>query len=264
MTSPFDATARSFERDRALPNGVAETLRTAILGALASGGNAAAARSKKPRLLDLGAGTGRIGWPFVAAGDDYIGVDLSYGMLRAFASRCGCGYLRRLVGADGCALPFANAVFDAVMLVQIFGGLRDWRRLADEARRVLRPHGALMLGRMVTPDDGVDARMRQHLATLLGTRLERQNTREDAERHLTAIARSASHLVGASWRAERSPRAFLDRHATAAPFSQLPRGHREDALRTLAVWAQTEFGGLDATFPETHRFELRVFRFSGE
>ena len=263
MTSPFDATARSFDRDRALPNGVAETLRSAILGALASGGTAAA-RSERPRLLDLGAGTGRIGWPFVAAGDDYIGVDLSYGMLRAFASRCGFGYLKPLVQADGCALPFANAVFDAVMLVQMFGGLQDWRRLVDEARRVLRPQAALMLGRTVMPDDGVDARMRQHLAALLGTRLERQSTREDAERHLTAIACSASHLVGAIWRAERSPRAFLDRHATAARFSQLPRRQRENALATLAVWAQTQFGGLDATFPETHRFELRVFRFSGE
>jgi hypothetical protein len=40
--------------------------------------------------------------------------------------------------------------------------------------------------------------------------------------------------------------------------------HREDALRTLAAWAQTQFGGLDAMFSEAHRFELRVFRFSGE
>jgi ubiquinone/menaquinone biosynthesis C-methylase UbiE len=262
LTSPFDAVARSFDRDRALPNGVAETVRTAILGALASGANDGA--RPRPRVLDLGAGSGRIGWPFVAAGDDYVGVDLSYGMLRAFASRCGCGHLRPLVLADGCVLPFADAVFDAVMLVQIFGGLQDWRRLVDEGRRVLRPHGALVLGRTVTPDDGVDVRMRQHLATLFGARLERQNTREDAERYLTAIACSASHLVGAIWQAEPSPRAFLDRHATAARFSQLPRVHREDALRTLAAWAQTQFGGLDAMFSEAHRFELRVFRFSGE
>ena len=41
----------------------------------------------RPRLLDLGAGTGRIGWPFVAAGDDYVGVDLSLGMLREFVRR---------------------------------------------------------------------------------------------------------------------------------------------------------------------------------
>src|SRR4051812_23153232 len=39
---------------------------TAVLGALA-------APSPPPRLLDLGAGTGRIGRSFVAAGDDYVG-----------------------------------------------------------------------------------------------------------------------------------------------------------------------------------------------
>jgi ubiquinone/menaquinone biosynthesis C-methylase UbiE len=262
LTSPFDAMARSFDRDRALPDGVAETVRTAILGAVASGGNAAA--RERPRLLDLGAGTGRIGWPFVAAGDDYVGIDLSSGMLRLFAGRCDHGHRTALVQGDGCALPFADAVFDAVLLVQIFGGLQDWRRLVDEGRRVLQPDGALILGQTVTPDEGVDARMRQHLVTLLGTRLKRQNTREDAERYLTSIPCATSHLVTASWRAERSPRAFLDRHATAAPFSQLPRAPRADALRMLAAWAQTQFGGLDANLPETHRFEMRVFRFSGE
>lgn len=215
-------------------------------------------------MLDLGAGSGRIGWPFVAAGDDYVGIDLSYDMLRALAGRCDHGHRAALVQADGCALPFADAVFDAVLLVQIFGGLQDWRRLVDEGRRVLRGGGALVLGRTVTPDEGVDARMRQHLLTLLGTRHERQNTREDAERYLTSIASAASHLVAPVWRAERSPRAFLDRHATAAPFSQLPRAPRENALRALAAWAQAQFGGLDAMFPETHRFEMRVFRFSGE
>ena len=262
MTSPFDAIAHSFDRDRALPNGVAETVRTTILSALASGGNPAG--REKPRLLDLGAGTGRIGWPFVAAGDDYVGIDLSYGMLRVFAGRCDHGHRAALVQGDGRALPFADAVFDAILLVQIFGGLRGWRGLVDEGRRVLGPDGALVLGRTVTPGDGVDARMRQHLLTLLNTRHERQNAREDAERYLTGIASAASHLVGPDWRAERSPRAFLARDATAARFSQLPRATREDAMRTLAAWAQTQFGDLDAMFPETHRFEMHVFRFSGE
>jgi len=262
LSSPFDAIAHSFDRDRALPNGVAETVRTAVLGALVSGGNAAV--RERPRVLDLGAGTGRIGCSFVAAGDDFVGVDRSYGMLRVFAGRCGRGHHAALVQADGCALPFTDAVFDAVLLVQIFGGLRDWRRLVDEGRRVLRGDGVLVLGRTVTPDEGVDARMRQHLLTLLGTKHERQNTREEAERYLTSIASAARHLVGPAWRAERSPRAFLDRHATAAPFSQRPRATRENALRALAAWAQTQFSNLDAMFPETHRFEMRVFRFSGE
>jgi hypothetical protein len=41
----------------------------------------------RPQLLDLGAGTGRIGRAFVSASDEYVGVDLSLGMLREFARR---------------------------------------------------------------------------------------------------------------------------------------------------------------------------------
>src|SRR5436305_509129 len=78
-----------------------------------------------PRLLDLGAGSGRIGAPFVAAGDDYVGVDLSAGMLREFAART--ERVARLVQADGARLPFGDAAFDAVLLIQVFGGLSGWR-----------------------------------------------------------------------------------------------------------------------------------------
>ena len=78
-TSDFDAIADDFDRFRALPDGVPRTIRDTIWAALdcASAG----------RLLDLGAGTGRIGEAFVAAGDRYIGVDASARMLACFARR---------------------------------------------------------------------------------------------------------------------------------------------------------------------------------
>src|SRR5580700_3028941 len=65
-TSAYAAAAPTFERHRGLPAGTAEAIRAAILGAIAT---------PSPRLLDLGAGTGRIGRAFVEAGDDYVGVD---------------------------------------------------------------------------------------------------------------------------------------------------------------------------------------------
>lgn len=263
LVSSFDAVAPYFDRHRALPDGVAEAVRAAILAALALERDGAAGAG--PRLLDLGAGSGRIGWPFVAAGDDYVGVDLSYGMLQIFAGRHDTGTRAVLVQADGCALPFSTGNFDAVLLVQVFGGLSGWRRLLDEARRVLRTDGALILGHTATPADGVDARMKQHLATLLAGRAPRpegRDTREAARRYLATIASTTTRLVAARWRAERSPRMFLDRHAGGARFSRLPPAAREDALCMLAVWAQTQFGDLDAAFPETHRFEMRLFRFA--
>jgi ubiquinone/menaquinone biosynthesis C-methylase UbiE len=76
-------------------------------------------------------------------------------MLRAFMERAECDGARpRLVQADGRSLPFPDAIFDAIMLIQIFGGMRGWRRLVTEVRRVvLRPAGTLVIGRSVTPSD---------------------------------------------------------------------------------------------------------------
>jgi ubiquinone/menaquinone biosynthesis C-methylase UbiE len=256
VTFAYDALAPSFERHRALPDGVAEAIRAAILAAIDA--------SSRPRLLDLGAGTGRIGRPFVAAGDDYVGLDVSFGMLRAFVRRAaGDGQGPRLVQSDGELLPFRDATFDAVMLIQVFGGMRGWRRLVGEARRVLQPAGALVIGRSVAPADGIDAQMRQRLAPVLGemgVQAER-NMRDDVQHWLDSAAREKTRVVAAAWTADRTPRGFIDRHRTGARFSALPEAVKEKALRTLGAWAAETFGSLDATFSEPHTFELRIYRF---
>jgi ubiquinone/menaquinone biosynthesis C-methylase UbiE len=252
----FDSVAPTFDRHRALPEGAPEAIRAAVLNAVGAA---------SPRLLDLGAGTGRIGIPFVAAGDDYVGIDLSFGMLCEFKRRAAeCAGASRLVQADGERLPFADASFDAIMLIQVFGGMRGWRRLLVEARRVLRGAGVLVLGRTLAPPDGLDARMKQRLALLLGETgapADRTNTRQDAQDWLEREARG-TRLVAATWTARRTPRGFIERHGTGARFSALPAPVKEEALRRLAAWATTAFGSLDAASTEPHEFELQLFRFS--
>jgi ubiquinone/menaquinone biosynthesis C-methylase UbiE len=256
--SAYDALAPSFDRDRTLPEGVTEAIRAAIFDSIDA--------ASRPRLLDLGAGTGRIGWPFVAAGDDYVGVDLSYGMLRAFMQRGGWtnGHTPHLVQSDGELLPFRDATFDAAMLIQVFGGVRGWRRLLAEAERVVRPAGALVIGRSVAPADGVDAKMKQRLAALLGAigaPSYQTNPRDDVQRFLERQAHSVTRVVAAAWNAERTPRGFIDRHRTGARFSSLPPPVQEEALRELSAWAAATFGSLDAAASERHVFEFRVFKF---
>src|SRR5207248_7977241 len=56
-------------------------------------------------LLEVGCGTGRIGAEFGVAGDNYLGLDLSIGMLREFQRKETAGQ-PNLVYADGCQLPF--------------------------------------------------------------------------------------------------------------------------------------------------------------
>jgi ubiquinone/menaquinone biosynthesis C-methylase UbiE len=253
--SPFDAAAPCFEHHRAVPDNVAVAVRAAVLAAIEG--------RTPPSILDLGAGSGRFGWPFVAAGDDYIGLDRSGGMLRAFAMRQTGNHKARLVQADGHRLPFASALFDAVLLIAVFGDLSGWRALVDEACRVLRPQGVIAIGHIAAPRNGIDERLKQRLEVLLAERELRvtgRNRREDAAQHLAAAAASKTFVTAATWRVERSPRAFLERHAGGARFSRLPRKPREEALQALAGWAEAQFGSLDTVFFETHRFEMELFR----
>src|SRR3954452_12864998 len=183
--SGYDALAPHFDRDRALPEGVAAAVRAAILGAVRGA----------PSVLDLGAGTGRLGIPFVTAGDDYVGVDRSFAMLSEFKRRAVAGSAGspHLVQADGERLPLPDGRFDAVMLIQVFGGMRGWRRFMAEVQRVLRPAGAVIIGRTIAPEDGVDARMKRQLAALLdtmGVATPPANARADVENWLEPMAPS--------------------------------------------------------------------------
>ncbi len=253
MSAGFDHAAASFDRHRALPDGAPAAIRAVILAAVAP----------HPRLLDLGAGTGRIGHVFVGAKDDYVGVDLSVGMLCQFVRRThDVGGMPRLVQTDGQLLPFGDATFDAVLMIQVFGAVRGWRRMVEEARRVLRPSGALILGRTVAPADGLDPRMKQRLASFLGEAdTRRTSARDEVRRYLAARASSVGRVVAAAWDAERTARGFLLRHRTGVRFAQLPEAIREEALGRLGAWAADTFGSLDAVHPERHEFELEFFRF---
>lgn len=265
--STYDVVAPTYDAYRALSDAVVERIRAAILGALA-GSARPLAGPVRPRLLDLGAGSGRIGRAFVAAGDDYVGVDLSLGMLRQFARRADTGGRPpRLAQADGQHLPFADGGFDAVLLIQVFGGLRGWRRVLAEAQRLLRDRGALVLGRTAMPEAGVDARMKERLAVILaemGADPDRQNARDDVHASLESRARGGDRVVAATWNADRTPRGFLDRHRTGARFSALPEPVKDESMRALAAWAAETFGSLDAVSSEPHAFELRIFTFANE
>jgi SAM-dependent methyltransferase len=257
--SGFDAIAADFDRFRALPPEVPAAIRDAVWGAVGS--------NPEARVLDLGAGTGRIGVAFVSAGDAYVAVDPSARMLAKFAEKVGTGggLAPVLVQADGLMLPFPEASFHAVLMVQVVSGSPVWRRLLTEARRVLCPGGCLILGRTLEPPEGLNARMRAELSLILadaGVDARRPGAgRDRARAWLGSMARDVTEVIAARWEAARSPRDFLSRHATGARFAALPQAIRDEALRRLADWASTTFGSLDSTLVEPHEFVLDVFAF---
>jgi SAM-dependent methyltransferase len=102
-------------------------LRTAPLeDALARGGLA-----QFGRCLDVGSGTGMEAPVLVAAFDRVTSVDLSLPMLAEAPPE------PPRVQADAARLPFADATFDAVVLVNAF-------LFGAEMARVLAPHGAIV------------------------------------------------------------------------------------------------------------------------
>lgn len=98
---------------------------------------------RQGRLCDVGCGSSRI----LADLPHAVGVDLRHDKL-AFMRRTNT----RLAQANGLCLPFADAVFDAIICSQVIEHIPDENgRLINELRRVLKPGGVLILG---TPDYG--------------------------------------------------------------------------------------------------------------
>jgi SAM-dependent methyltransferase len=250
--SAYDALAEDFDRLRAFPGDVPGAVRRVVLG---ENGSA------QPLVLDLGAGSGRFGAAFVAAGDRYVAADLSFGMLRRFAARGTPAPL--LVRADGERLPFSDAAFDAVLLMQVLNAARDWRQLLSEALRVLGRSGWLFIGRRIAPEHGIDARMKLRLAELLaamGIASRRTAAGARAEGWLDQHGCSVRSTTAAAWTAECTPRAFLERHTRGAHFAMLPASVREAAILRLRDWAVATFGSLDAACVEPFRFDLVIAR----
>ena len=103
---------------------------------------AAVARAgKRPRVLDLGCGDGRISGLLADAGGEVTGVDPSEVSLeRARRFRPDLRFLRP--GDDG-GLPLGDASFDVVVAVNVLEHVADTQRLMSETRRVLAPRGRL-------------------------------------------------------------------------------------------------------------------------
>jgi ubiquinone/menaquinone biosynthesis C-methylase UbiE len=252
LTFSFDATATSFDRHRALPAGVAQSIRAAIRSC---------SLNRNGRVLDLGAGTGRIGKAFVQADDFYVGVDLSWAMLREFAVQCpdAC-----LLQAHGRCLPFAHRVFDLVLFMQVLSGAADWTGLLQEALRVLASPGMVIVGHAVAPDAGLDSQLKRQLDLILEeTGIAAHKSKKSQKGALTWLQNRASSwqtVTAAKWLAQRSPRQFMARHRTAARFAALPLTVQDEALEKLSAWAEAHFGLLEKRFTEEHSFELQAFR----
>ena len=121
----------SFEKDRVLP----------MLGDL-----------KDKKVLDVGAGTGRLALRMVKAGAQVTALDISQEMLKKFDVPClpsealaEGGSVFNVVVGDAENLPFEDESFDIVVATFLIVHLKDLRKFFDEAYRVLKPGGLFLV-----------------------------------------------------------------------------------------------------------------------
>ena len=127
---------------------------------------AAAAVQSRYRVLDVSTGTGeaaRMALPLVGSEGVVIGADISPTMLTSARARL-CGSLFLPIAADGQALPFRDASFDAVVCQLGLQFFPDPVRGLREFRRVLRKGGRVAICVISTPER---APMWGHLADVL-------------------------------------------------------------------------------------------------
>jgi len=116
-------------------------------------------------VLDLATGSGDLALAMQKAMPHahIIGADFCLPMLQIAARK----NLSPLVVADGTALPFADASFDAVAVAFGLRNMESWPRALREISRVLRPGGHLLLLDFSMPRPPLDAAYRLYLHQIL-------------------------------------------------------------------------------------------------
>jgi SAM-dependent methyltransferase len=248
----FDQAASEYEAARGFPPGVADAVADGALALL----------DGRRRVLEVGAGTGRIARPLLARGLPVTGLDLSPAMLVELLRRLPVGVHRpALVLGDALALPLTAASFDAVITVHLFHLLPNWHGALAEARRVLRPGGVFLSGFDWRPPDSPGARLLDRWRGLLraaGQDVQGGGAHDFADIQAALLASGArldERFVG-QWSVTRTLARQLEtiEHRTWAADHAAPPDLFARCLAELRAWAAETYGGLDQAYTVAHRF----------
>jgi phosphatidylethanolamine/phosphatidyl-N-methylethanolamine N-methyltransferase len=128
---------------------------------------AQAAAKAGPNILEIGVGTGLV-LPYYPAHSRVIGVDLSEHMLqRAQEKARALPHVKLIAAMDACRLGFADEQFDAVAFPFVITLVPNPEQALNEALRVLKPGGLLVISSKLSDDMGVIAKVESLIAPLM-------------------------------------------------------------------------------------------------
>jgi ubiquinone/menaquinone biosynthesis C-methylase UbiE len=257
----FDRIASQYDATRAYPPGVVEAAAASLAWRLPPGA----------LLLEVGTGTGRILLPFRAHKLRLVGLDISRPMLARLVGNIAESPDRigapppLLVQCDAAALPLPSA-FDAVLGVNIFHLIAAWQSAIQEARRVLKPGGALVLGYEWKPDDSAPARLRERWESeirSLGWKPNRKmESYTDLPAALLASGAAVQEWTGAEWTTTRSLEDEIGRIASRSLSYtwDIPDSIFDASLGELRAWAREVLGPGETPCATSRRFCWQAYR----
>jgi len=225
----FDRAAEFYDATRGLTAEAREALADVLTAELAGRG----------LCLEIGVGTGRIALPVHGRGVALVGADIAPAMLARLVANAGGRRPFPLLLADATRLPLADASLGAVMASHVLHLIADWRPVVEEALRVLRPAGVLLVdfgGSARAPWSGAcEERAARH-----GVFAVRPGVTDPGEvvRHLAGRA-TVRRLAPVAMTVRRSLRQDLDEwegqvHAWMWPYSADQMRAACDDIRTWA------------------------------
>lgn len=226
----------------------------------------AAALNAGDRVLDVGAGTGRVAIPLASRGCHVVAVEPAAGMLEQLRAK-DANHSVLTVVAEGSHLPFPVECFDVVVIARLLYLTPDWQGILREASRVLALDGRLLHEWGNGEADEEWAQIREQARQLFqqaGVRSPfHPGVRSEAEidQHLVDLRLTCEASINIGPGPEITIREFL-RRLVAGELSYtwaIPRDVRDTCLPVLERWSATMFD-LDRPVPMPRSLRWTVYR----